>query len=101
MSYLDEEEVSVFPSIDPLQRAAQISQTLKSLPTTSLSQSSARLLVLSLRQVNRLLHERVVEQRRSLTGLRSGIDEINAKLTSCRFEKQYLLAQAQKCLNVK
>lgn len=84
-----------------LQKAAHISSTLKTLSTSPLPQSATRLLVLSLRQVNRLIHGQVLEQRRSLSGLRGAIDELNAKLISSRFEKQHLLAQAQKCLTFK
>lgn len=84
-----------------LQTAAQLSSTLKSLSTAPLPQSSIRLLVLSLRQVNRLLQGKLVEQRQSLAELKGGIDELNAKLIAAQFDKQHLYAQAQKCLAVK
>jgi hypothetical protein len=102
MGYLEESnQASAAALIDPLHRAAKLSQTLKNHTSSPLSQSAARLLVLSLRQINRLLHERVVEQRRSLSALRREVDELNASLNSCQFEKQHLFAQAQKCLTVK
>ena len=108
MGYLDDETT---PSNTPqpqvtndqilLAQAATLSSTLKSLQSVPLSQSASRLLVLSLRQVNRALQGRVVEQRRALQSFKGGIDELKAKLTSFQFEKQHLFAQAQKCLTVK
>lgn len=86
-----------------LKQASLLSQTLKSKlsPNSEPNLRETRLQVLALRQVNRRLYLTLADHRKHLNGLKTGIDELNAKLTACRFEKHHLFVEAQRCLNVK
>lgn len=86
-----------------LQQAAHLSQSLKSklIPNPVQNLRETRLQVLALRQVNRRLYSTLADHRRRLNSLKSGIDELNARLTAWRFEKHHLFVEAKRCLNVK